>query len=201
LSLKVKHLLTLAGSMLIVSGIGWIMTGIYSEQARCEVYRAAYVDHTENCWSGQAILGSLVSQLYFIIPPILAGSVLLPYAIIRGHGIEVTGLLSSGVPMLGYAALLVLAAAHLFILFMGWGSNQYFIETRGCTDTYLESIQAENLKEQQEFCSVVIPVYNLGAIQMYVNLTLSLAWIIPLCLAIHKGGRVPGFLQLDKGNE
>ena len=189
---RVQNWLILAGILSIVSSAGILVSTSYFHLRECDAFaqkggkeaiRDMQCDYLFQQLSGMSIVyGS------FFAVQVIAGTIVILYAKTQPrYSVEKLGdLISSRVLLLSLLLTGSLASIFLFVV-AGFIENQYYLESR-CPSTYIAMMSED--EQIREFCSLVQTVYGINLVENFVNLALSLAWVIPAMIYFNQVSRL-----------
>jgi hypothetical protein len=193
---RVQNWLIIAGILSIVSSVGILVSISYFHLRECDAYaqnggKEAIKDRQCD-YPFQPLSGMPIVYGSFFAVQVITGTLVILYAKTQPrYSVERLGdLISSRVLLL----LLLLAgslASIFFFVVAGFMENQYYIDTR-CPSTYIAKMSED--EQIREFCSLVQTIYGINLVENFVNLTLSLAWVIPAMIYFNQVRRL-GYIQ------
>ena len=193
---RVQNWLIMAGILSIASSVGILVSISYFHLRECDAFaqnggieaiRDKQCDYFFQQLSGM----SIVYGSFFAIQ-VIAGTIVILYAKTQPrYSVERLGYLISGRVLLLLLLLTGSLASIFFFVVGGFMENQYYFESR-CPSTYSAKMSED--EQIREFCSLVQTIYGINLVENFVNLALSLAWVIPAMIYFNQVRRL-GYIQ------
>lgn len=193
---RVQNWLILAGILSIVSSVGILVSISYFHLRECDAFAqngGKEATKDMQCdYLFQPLSGMPIVYGSFSIVQVIAGTIVILYAKTQPrYSVERLGYMISGRVLLLLLLLAGSLAPIFFFVVAGFMENQYYLESR-CPSTYIAMMSED--EQITEFCSLVQTIYSINLVENFVNLALSLAWVIPAMIYFNQVRRL-GYIQ------